>query len=101
MCSLLSQVYLCRSLFISGMPNNICISCCRGDWQLVPSQHMQEHSRQGTPWDRGGVFRRMTLIWDLLWAVTCISSCVSGARGKLGAVLARIPVNSNRSKDLC
>lgn len=31
-----SPNYLCRSLFTSGMPNNICISCCRGDWQLVP-----------------------------------------------------------------
>lgn len=29
---LLSRVYLCGSLFISGMSNNICISCCcRGD----------------------------------------------------------------------
>lgn len=28
-----SVVYLCRSLLISGMPNSICISCYRGDWQ--------------------------------------------------------------------
>lgn len=39
-----SRVYLCGSLFISGMSNNICLSChCRGDWQLVPGCHVQEH----------------------------------------------------------
>lgn len=45
----------------------------------------QEHPRLGAPRDRG-VFCGMTLIWDLSWIMTCMSSCVSGARDMLGAI---------------
>lgn len=48
----------------------------------------QEHLRQGVPRDRG-VSCGMTLIWDLSWTVTCMSSCVSGARDMLGAICTR------------